>query len=399
MSDLDAAAVARTLTQAITTIWPITTPARLTPLGAGQNSLVYRVETSASAPCILRVYRNHADVARVHHELAMLAALAPAPLPFAVPTPLATRAGALVHPLPVEDDILLGTLAVLWTELPGTHPDPADEDQAEAVGVALALLDRALAAIDPATLPGHESATPPLNKLRRRVSAPDDIEDALLQLPLPAQDTAELPRLLRVVEAEVPLLYAHLPQQLVHADVDQSQVLMDGARVTAILDFEFCHVDLRIYDLVVPLDLWPRALFGTGTEWGVLEALGRGYTAHLRLLPAEVQTLPLLLRVRAIGGLLRDIAWHWQGRVSAARVQHRAAWGDHSERNPTDRGKRGVKRSLLVEAMGGPLAIVVAGANVHDTKLLADTLDAVVVARPRAHAGMALEVPCTAHPP
>jgi len=42
-----------------------------------------------------------------------------------------------------------------------------------------------------------------------------------------------------------------------------------------------------------------------------------------------------------------------------------------------------VKRSLLVEADGGPLAIVVAGANVHDTKLLAQTLDAIVVERPQ----------------
>jgi putative transposase len=41
-----------------------------------------------------------------------------------------------------------------------------------------------------------------------------------------------------------------------------------------------------------------------------------------------------------------------------------------------------VKRSLLVEADGGPLAVVIAGANVHDTKLLAATLDAVVVERP-----------------
>jgi putative transposase len=41
-----------------------------------------------------------------------------------------------------------------------------------------------------------------------------------------------------------------------------------------------------------------------------------------------------------------------------------------------------VKRSLLVEAAGGPLAVVVAPANVHDTKLLARTLDAVIVERP-----------------
>ena len=42
-----------------------------------------------------------------------------------------------------------------------------------------------------------------------------------------------------------------------------------------------------------------------------------------------------------------------------------------------------MKRSLLVEADGGPLAAIVAGANVHDTKLLRATLEAVVVERPQ----------------
>ncbi len=42
-----------------------------------------------------------------------------------------------------------------------------------------------------------------------------------------------------------------------------------------------------------------------------------------------------------------------------------------------------MKRSLLVEAAGGPLAVVIAGANVHDTKLLAATLDTLVVERPQ----------------
>lgn len=42
-----------------------------------------------------------------------------------------------------------------------------------------------------------------------------------------------------------------------------------------------------------------------------------------------------------------------------------------------------MKRSLLVEADGGPLAVVIAGANVPDFKLLEATLDAaVVVERP-----------------
>ena len=58
-----------------------------------------------------------------------------------------------------------------------------------------------------------------------------------------------------------------------------------------------------------------------------------------------------------------------------------AFWGDLVGSNPTDRGKNGVKRSLLVEADGEPLAVVVAGANVPDFKLLQATLDAIVVER------------------
>jgi len=42
-----------------------------------------------------------------------------------------------------------------------------------------------------------------------------------------------------------------------------------------------------------------------------------------------------------------------------------------------------VKRSLLTEADGGPLAVVVAGANVPDAKLLNALLEAVVVERPQ----------------
>jgi putative transposase len=51
-------------------------------------------------------------------------------------------------------------------------------------------------------------------------------------------------------------------------------------------------------------------------------------------------------------------------------------------KNPTDRGKPGTKKSLLVEGDGGPLGVVIAGANVLDWKLLDETIRAVVVERP-----------------
>lgn len=38
---------------------------------------------------------------------------------------------------------------------------------------------------------------------------------------------------------------------------------------------------------------------------------------------------------------------------------------------------------MIVEADGGPLGVVVAGANVHDTKLLKKTIESIVVQRPQ----------------
>jgi transposase len=50
--------------------------------------------------------------------------------------------------------------------------------------------------------------------------------------------------------------------------------------------------------------------------------------------------------------------------------------GEKAGRNPVDRGKGGIKRSVLVDGKGIPLGSVSAPANRHDSPLLAPTLDA-----------------------
>jgi transposase len=50
--------------------------------------------------------------------------------------------------------------------------------------------------------------------------------------------------------------------------------------------------------------------------------------------------------------------------------------GEKAGRSPVDRGKRGIKRSVAVDAHGIPLGVVTAPANRHDSPLLAQTLDA-----------------------
>ena len=60
-----------------------------------------------------------------------------------------------------------------------------------------------------------------------------------------------------------------------------------------------------------------------------------------------------------------------------------------------DRGKRGVKRSLLTEAAGVPVGLAVDGANRHDMRLARRTVEGVPVTRPeptkRKPQGMCLD--------
>jgi transposase len=78
---------------------------------------------------------------------------------------------------------------------------------------------------------------------------------------------------------------------------------------------------------------------------------------------------------------MQGIAWEWQsidGAMGKAPLATECAGG-----NPTDRGKKGRKRSLLTDGRGVPLSLVAGGANVHDMKLLESTLDGLVCQRPK----------------
>ena len=65
--------------------------------------------------------------------------------------------------------------------------------------------------------------------------------------------------------------------------------------------------------------------------------------------------------------------------------------GGHVGPNPTDRGKAGTKRSILVDGDGGPLGVVAAGASVNDFKLLHLTIESMVVKRPRGGQHLCLD--------
>ena len=64
-------------------------------------------------------------------------------------------------------------------------------------------------------------------------------------------------------------------------------------------------------------------------------------------------------------------------------LRARPRWaGKKTGPNPTDRAKRGTKRSLLTDSRSVPLGLAVAGANTNDFKLVQQTFESVPVPRP-----------------
>lgn len=70
---------------------------------------------------------------------------------------------------------------------------------------------------------------------------------------------------------------------------------------------------------------------------------------------------------------LVGLDWRWQS-VDGAMTKAPLG-GESTGKNPTDRGKKGVKRSLMTEADGIPVGLAVDGANVHDIRLLQHTIE------------------------
>jgi len=135
---------------------------------------------------------------------------------------------------------------------------------------------------------------------------------------------------------------------------------------------------------------WRRCLNGityqlrTGCQWNYLprrfgsdRTVHRWFTKWVRAGVFERIWGELVAECDALG----DVHWEWQaadGWLGKARMG-----GDAVGENPTDRAKNGTKKSLVVEEKGGPLGVVVAPANRHDSKLLKATLESIVVERPR----------------
>jgi homoserine kinase type II len=270
-------------------IWPMPGPWSMHPITEGINNLTKIVDTP-SGRYILRTYDADRPLERIRYELSILMNLQQKNLPFRIPATIPTVTGETFA-------VLSGEMVTLSPWLSGSIPEGANLEEAFSAGQALAELVRALADIEieftadasPFSISGDFEAW---------AGTPVDPANLIQELPLAREEQEQFLRILEDTEAITPSLYQSLPQQIIHRDYDQSNILMDRNLVTGVLDFEFCGPDLRILDLAYALSQWPSGWWNTGKEWGIINSFVEGYLKGQVLTLEELEALPAVFRLR-----------------------------------------------------------------------------------------------------
>lgn len=114
----------------------------------------------------------------------------------------------------------------------------------------------------------------------------------------------------------------------------------------------------------------------TGCQWKAIPPqLAAGSTAHAYFQDWVARGIFRRLWELALDCYDEEVGldWNWQS-IDGAMTKAPPG-GEMTGKNPTDRGKLGTKRSLMTDAAGIPTGLTVAGANVHDIRLLQDTIE------------------------
>ncbi|WP_426580457.1 IS5 family transposase [Leptospira interrogans serovar Szwajizak] len=118
----------------------------------------------------------------------------------------------------------------------------------------------------------------------------------------------------------------------------------------------------------------------TGCQWRAIpNEFGSGQTCHRRFQEWERAGVfkKIYKSILKYYDVKNKIAWDWASMDSAMVKAPKG--GVLTGKNPIDRAKLGVKRHILTDGNGIPLAITLTGANVHDKHGVKDTLNSILV--------------------
>nr|WP_050794266.1 homoserine kinase [Paenibacillus curdlanolyticus] len=273
---------------------------------SGMNNTT-RIIACSDGQFVLRIYNNHqnAKIVKLEHEV--LQFLLRTGFSLKVPDPVTNRNGDTIT---VDSN---GKLASLFRYIEGERPSVADLEQVESLGRAAGMLSGALE-----KLPAMEQTVAEYRPYYELAQAYEGWSDeAVLALAYQAELPEEaLISISCVLAARKQLqlkltTLSRLPHQWIHGDLNASNAVAIGRRVTGILDFEFCTIDLRAMEPAVAMVDFIR---GDRTEAQRIEAIerfARGFGHERRLGVDETAALPDLMLLRML-----DVFLHFAVRLS-----------------------------------------------------------------------------------
>lgn len=258
---------------------------------------------------MLRIYNTHRDSGKIEFEHAVLQKLGGIPLPFKVPLPILTVTGGTLARSREND----GKFACLFTYIEGKTTSAGNSSFYESFGEATGVLSLVLADVDP----GMPAAYLPYYELGDSypLCTPDKIQQLYLHPPESLRDlSGELQMLGETFETiqDSMLELKELPHQLVHGDLNASNVLLaaaDPGQVAALLDFEFCTFDVRAMEPAVVLS----GLLGQEKGMPLIQDFWRGYSRQVRLSREEIRAIPTLILLRKMDVFLHFLTRYLEG--------------------------------------------------------------------------------------
>lgn len=277
--------------------------------GASGMNNTTRFLTAQGQRYVLRIYETHQDASKVKYEHSILLALQEVSLPFRIPKPVRSLEGDTI--LRLED----GKLAALFYFIEGINPSFDKLTQLQSFGRTTGQLTCALEKISldlaPVYRPYYEIENthplcPPQAVIDFCTNPPPEFVEQGSALLFIGQQFSRF-------QEVVPKL-KQLPHQLVHGDLNASNVLVDAeGMISAVLDFEFITRDLRVMELAVCLSDLITAVNEEDLLWAKVEAFLAGYGSVLKLTLDEINAIPYLVQLRRLDVFVHFLGRFWDG--------------------------------------------------------------------------------------
>ncbi|PGV53813.1 phosphotransferase [Bacillus sp. AFS037270] len=197
----------------------------------------------------------------------------------------------------------------------GKNPALEDLDQINSFGMVTGQLTAELAEVSVNQLPVYRPYYD-IESTHPRCSL-DQIKDFSLT---PPEDFVELTQELLIIykqlvlfQDRVPFL-KRLPHQLVHGDLNASNILTGGdGKISAILDFEFVTHDLRVMEVAVSISDFIDDEEDETIIFKKITAFLMGFGSRITLTEGEIQVLPLLIQLRSLDVFIHFLGRYWDG--------------------------------------------------------------------------------------